>query len=268
MMRTTTEINRLITEELSRFAALQIAHIKTMDALYVEHLQSLVYELNRQSVDNRQETADNHPGDNMQKESDKLEAASQAKKLLASEFVIIDTETTGFKSDDEIIQIAIIDQTGATLLDSLVKPTKPILNSSIHGITDEMVKDAPPFSDLYVKITEALADKRLVSYNFDFDSRMIDQDRMRHGFGHLGYMSSLCVMELYAAFYGEWDSYHHSYRWQKLNSAVAAFGLKFDGKAHSALTDAKATLAVLKKMAEWFDEHTIQIKPKATESHC
>jgi hypothetical protein len=72
-------------------------------------------------------------------EKAKTAAAAWARVLLAEgDFVIFDTETTGFEDHDEIIQIGIVDHTGAVLLDQLIQPTQPILNTQYHGITDDL----------------------------------------------------------------------------------------------------------------------------------
>lgn len=174
---------------------------------------------------------------------------AQTAKSLLEGCVIFDLETTGFDSDDEIIQIAAIDQDGHVLLNQFIKPTVSIDNSQYHGITDEMVKDAPSFTDLYPQIKLALGGKVVLAYNYDYDSRMLDQVCRRHKLDRIAPIQSDCVMLLYADYYGEWDSFHGNNRWQKLNKAVARFGLEFDGKEHDALADAKMTLAVLRKMA-------------------
>lgn len=189
--------------------------------------------------------------------NDKLEAAKSAKQLTDGEFVIVDTETTGFSETDEIIQIAIINQDGHVLCNTFVKPTRPIPNSEYHGITDEMVKDAPTFADLYPQLHLALDGKVVVAYNYAYDSRMIEQDCSQHGLVRILSKGHECIMELYAAFYGEWNDYHGNYRWQKLHTAVMHFGLEFDGKEHDALADCKATLAVIRAMADWYDKQTI-----------
>jgi len=190
---------------------------------------------------------------------DKAVAAEWARDLLAGEFVILDTETTGFEEDDEIIQIGIIDHTGATVFESLVKPTKPITNSQYHGITDETVKDAPSFAAAYPAIRAALEHKRVIAYNAEYDWRMLRQAWERHGLAPIVAAPAVshCAMHQYAAFNGDWNSYHGNYRWVKLREALAAFGLKhedFGDAEHDAVTDAKATLALIKKMAEWRPE--------------
>ena len=62
--------------------------------------------------------------------------------------VFLDTETTGLDPDhDELLEIAIVDDSGEVLLDTLIKPStnNPVWPEAeaIHGIAPEMVADAP-----------------------------------------------------------------------------------------------------------------------------
>ncbi|MCW3664158.1 3'-5' exonuclease, partial [Burkholderia cenocepacia] len=59
-------------------------------------------------------------------------------------FILLDTETTGLDESAEIVEIAVIDDAGNVLLNTLVKPKHPIPNSAtaIHGITNAMVATA------------------------------------------------------------------------------------------------------------------------------
>jgi len=69
-------------------------------------------------------------------QKDKEAAAQWAKDLLEDgNFVVLDTETTSLK-DAAIVQIAIVDSAGETLLYSLVKPDREIEAKAqeIHGI--------------------------------------------------------------------------------------------------------------------------------------
>lgn len=190
--------------------------------------------------------------------TDKERAIRHAQDLMKRKFRVIDTETTGFTSNDEIIQIGVIDEAGATVFSSYVKPTKSITNTQYHGITDETVKDAPTFPEIYDRLSAALTGHLWVIYNAEYDSRMLSQVCRQHDLPVLGAAQIECVMLAYADYYGEWDSYRGSYKWQKLNQAVARFGLKYDGNEHDALVDCKATLDVLKKMAEVVEEKPAQ----------
>lgn len=175
-----------------------------------------------------------------------------AKELLADDFVILDTETTGLYSDAEVVQIAAIDKTGAVLLDSLVRPTQhiPAQATRIHGITDVMVVDAPTFEQMFDTLLMAIGGKRVVIYNMSFDVTMLHQTEQWHqmkrnaDWSCMGYdgWKALAVwedaMEPYSAYVGDWNAYHGNYRWQRL-----------PGGDHSALGDARATLAIIRKMA-------------------
>ena len=58
-----------------------------------------------------------------------------------------------------------------------------------------------------------------------------------------------CVMNRFAEFYGDWSEYHGNHRWQRLGVAAQYFGVPVEDE-HSALGDARLTLAVLKGMSE------------------
>ena len=188
---------------------------------------------------------------------DKSVAAQWAREMLDGEFVIFDTETTGVETTDEIIQIGIIDHTGAVIFESKIKPEQSIQNSQYHGITDDDVKDAPEFKAVYQQIADAMTGKLVLAYNYSYDRRMLEQVCRKHGLEMPVFGGNGCAMEMFAQFHGEWNSYHGNYRWQKLRDALASFGLKhedFGDAEHDAVTDAKATLAVIKKMAEFGSE--------------
>jgi len=97
--------------------------------------------------------------------------------LMRSDWVILDTETTGTFEFDEIVQVAILSSDGKTLLNMLVRPTQPIPldATAIHGITNDDVRDAPLFPEVYEKIQEIIQGKTLVIYNAQFDVRLIRQ---------------------------------------------------------------------------------------------
>lgn len=182
-------------------------------------------------------------------EKDKIDASEWARDLLDNPdtFVVLDTETTGLPQDDpEIVQFGLIDGYGNTLIDTLVKPNKaiPPKATSIHGITNEMVQDGMDFSTLLLKMLDHITDKRVIVYNVAYDYEVILRCLLRRNWGRLEAGQLLekagtweCAMLQYAAWYGDWNDYRQSYRWQKLQGD------------HSALGDCVATYNLLKKMA-------------------
>lgn len=167
------------------------------------------------------------------------------------DFLVLDTETTGLHRG-EICQIALIDHKGVVLLDSLVNPVNPIPMDAqrIHGITDDMVKDAPNWREIESLLYQMLAGRELVVYNATYDRKMMHQSREAWGLPKIEWTEVAtwyCAMLAYAEFRGDWNDYHGNYRWQKLTIAASQMGVDIVD-AHAALGDCRLTLAVLNKM--------------------
>lgn len=166
--------------------------------------------------------------------SKKDNAINWAKEVLSSpDYLILDTETTGLSLSDEIVQIGIINLKGEILMDSLIKPsiTIPPKASEIHGITDDMVKNAPTFSDVYTQIDNILKEKEIIIYNANFDIKMLGEACRRierFPFDIKG--RSHCAMQIYADYCG-------SSKWLPLNGG------------HQAIADCLAVLNLINKMA-------------------
>lgn len=162
-------------------------------------------------------------------------------------FVVLDTETTGLGMG-EICQIAIVDHQANVLLDTLVKTHNriPAEATAIHGITDDMVAEAPTWVDVREVVHELTDSKLVIVYNQAYDVRLMAQsDRMWNlePFEYRKHAHFECAMEAFAEYYGVWNDYHSNYRWQTLTTAAAHVGYEFNA-AHTALADCKATLAV------------------------
>jgi DNA polymerase III subunit epsilon len=173
------------------------------------------------------------------------------KKILCDDYLILDTETTGL-GPGEIIQIAIIDQTGQSLLNTFVKPVDPIPTeaTSIHGITSELCEFAPTWAVVREQVLSIIANKNLLVYNANFDRKMMHFSDEAAGLEYFNYREHAnwaCVMQAYAERrkvpgpYGGW-------RWHKLTEATAHEGKKVSN-AHSALGDCLMTLELCKVMA-------------------
>lgn len=201
-------------------------------------------------------------------------AAGWARKVLDDpDCVVLDTETTGLHDGARVVEIAVLGIDGGVLLDSLVNPQVPIPAEAtrVHGITDEMVKGAPTFSDLLVRLTGALINRKIVVYNRDFDkrrlavelhrhysARWVNLEKPRHGRRRIHPQARAwlaaqvwedCAMQAYAEWYGDWRWDYEArddeplyrqgdYRWQKL-----------PGAGHRAAGDCRAVIDVLKEMA-------------------
>jgi DNA polymerase III subunit epsilon len=181
---------------------------------------------------------------------DKEKIQDWAKSLFRlPNFYIIDTETTGVGKSDEAIQIGIIDKHGKTVIDTLVKPTRPVSAgaSAVNGISNSMLADAPTFDELYVKLSSVLAASVLVAYNMEFDWRILQQTSAKYGLPLFNVKTKHCAMIQYAQYYGMWSISKQQYSWQKLSNACTQQKIAVVD-AHSALGDVRMTLALMEKM--------------------
>jgi DNA polymerase-3 subunit epsilon len=181
----------------------------------------------------------NHPNPNHQRDS-----IAWAKSVLEQpeRYVILDTETTGVTSFDEVIQIGVIDPLGTVLLDHLVKPARKKQISSeamaIHRITMAMLANKPLYSQIAGMLESVVRGRTVITYNAEFDRRLLMQSAEFAG-GFVPPEPWECAMLQYSQFVGDWDTYRNAYRWQKLW-----------GGDHTAVGDCRATLARITEMAE------------------
>ena len=170
------------------------------------------------------------------------------------ETLILDTETTGLDVHDEVIQLGIVDMHGNVLLDTLVRPTTPIAPEAraIHGITDEVLAQAPSFSHLYETIAALLGNRSVLAYHADFDRRILAQTCAKYGLPPLEVAAWDCVMERYASFWGERSRSGHD-KPQSLSTACMQQGIEVHGN-HEAVKDCLLTLELIKAVAVAEDE--------------
>ena len=173
--------------------------------------------------------------------------------LLAWDFLVLDTETTGLKDWDEICQIGIIDCAGTVRLDQLVQPQRKIAKEAtkIHGISDEMVAEAPSWKQVRERVINIISGQHIIVYNAIYDRRMMHQSDRAQSLSEIEYKHLAkfsCAMIPFAEIYGEWNDYRGNYRWQTLTTALGYYGLTKPLDAHTALTDCRSTLAVLGEM--------------------
>lgn len=95
--------------------------------------------------------------------------------------IVVDLETTGLDyANEKIIEFAGLKLVDGEIVDefeTLINPEQHIRHSSmnIHGITEEMVADAPKTADIFPKILEFMGDYPLVAHNSIFDHNFLNQ---------------------------------------------------------------------------------------------
>jgi len=161
---------------------------------------------------------------------------------LTHPLAIIDLETTGINfGSDRIVEIAIVKimPDGKKLVKrKLLNPEMPISAGSIdiHGITNEMVKDAPTFKQVANELKQFLDNCDLAGYNSNrFDIPMLAEEFLRIGMEFDGKGRKLLDVQ----------KIFHMMEQRTLGAAYRFYCNKELEGAHGAEVDATATWEVL-----------------------
>ena len=185
-----------------------------------------------------------------------MTATEKARLWLGQDPLVFDTETTGLGNSDEIVQIAVITVEGEPLLDTLVRPTRPIPAQviRIHGITDADVRLAPTGAEVCAELARILDGRLVCSYSAPFDSRLLEQTAAAWQAPAASFRAE-CVMRLYADYAAQWDARwaaergsRGANRWFNLGMAARQCGLG-PFREHHALSDARITAQILRHVA-------------------
>ena len=93
--------------------------------------------------------------------------------------VYVDVETTGLNPHtDEIVQIAVVGFNGVAELYTYVRPVAHTSwddAQQIHGISPEMVQEAPTLEDLAPRLRELFRNRIFAAYNAQFDASFLSR---------------------------------------------------------------------------------------------
>jgi DNA polymerase-3 subunit epsilon len=159
--------------------------------------------------------------------------------------VILDTETSGLGKQDQIVEITILDgRTGLTLLDTLVKPSCRINKhaAAVHGIDDDMIKDAPTWPEIHDLVFRLLKGMTMVAYQSEFDLRMIKQTCKAYDLVAPEFETECAMRWLHSYLVTPKDP---KMKWIKLTKAAELYNVEPKGVAHRALCDTIMTRDVI-----------------------
>lgn len=186
----------------------------------------------------------------------KDKAKQWAQERLADQnTVIIDLESTGLLKEDpetEIAQICILNIQGRPLFSMLLKPSQPMADRviDIHKITNEQVINQPIFPQVAKMIAFVLKDKHVVSWNMDFDWKLLMHMFKKYEQETPKIAGASCAMDRYSEWSGEWNSKKQGFKWQRLPNFLGE-------ETHDAQVDCRNALKAMQKMAGLFNEEAL-----------
>jgi DNA polymerase-3 subunit epsilon len=183
----------------------------------------------------------------MELKSPRARAIGWAREHIDQGFVVISVQTTGLR-DPEPIEIAVVDARQGLLMDTRVRPTKPIEPGAtqVNGLTDADVANAPLFADVYTALAVILADQHLVNYGARFHREVIETACQRNGCPAIhAHWSD--AMHVYACFYGAWNDHRQDFSSRSLANACVDLGIDPPGK--SAVSKCYAIIGLIANLA-------------------
>ena len=158
-------------------------------------------------------------------------------------YVVVDVETSGLYADrgDRIIEIAAHRTAGdGHVLESwstLINPQNGEVGlTSLHGVTAEMVKNAPTFAQILPELQSFMADAVFVAHHAVFDASFIDAEARRAGV-NMSVTPGLCTYWLSR-------TVMHDMAKHKLGMLAERFGIN-NSLEHSASADAQVVVELL-----------------------
>lgn len=107
-------------------------------------------------------------------------------------YVVLDTETTGFKPAEghRIVEIGAVElhgfQQGAQY-QQYINPERdvPVASFQVHGLSEKFLKNKPLFAEVVHEFLQFIGDATLLIHNSDFDMNFINHHLAELGFPHL-----------------------------------------------------------------------------------
>lgn len=174
-----------------------------------------------------------------------------------------DLETTGTSTiTDRVVQIAVHKYFPDGTVEKKVKlinPEMPIPKdaSAIHGITDEMVKDKPPFKCISKALLQYMTDCDFAGYNLlRFDVPMLVEEFLRAGLEHP--FDDARIIDAYNIFCKKEP--------RTLTGAVKFYCNRVMENAHDANIDVEETANVLEAQLQHYEDLSLNIDELASFS--
>ena len=181
---------------------------------------------------------------------------NQTFNLLEQEYVVFDTETTGFYAgNDQMIEIGAVKIKNGEItdrFDELIDPKRPLPKkiTELTFITDDMLKGCPSEEEITRKFLDWVGDLPLVAHNAKFDISFMKAACQKYNFPEFN-QTVLDTMSIARMLYPNWPNH-------KLQTLTKNLDVPWDeDKHHRADYDAEGTAIAFYKMAKVLESQNI-----------
>lgn len=175
-----------------------------------------------------------------------------ARKLLETDFVVFDLETTGAKCPPcrvtEIGAYRIEQGTIVSEFQTLINPETPIppFITGLTGISDSMVRNAPKFGEIAMNFLEFIGDAVLVAHNAHFDIRFLNHEIGRVYDNYRVANPHLCTVQLSRKLLPQIENH-------RLHTVADYYSINIKNR-HRAADDAHATAKIFVNLLQQMRE--------------
>lgn len=176
--------------------------------------------------------------------------------LESGNVMVLDTETTGLSVNDEIVELAVLDQWGRAHIDNLVNPCQliPPEAAAIHKITTGLARAQGKKWSQCAKSLDELSDYFFIMFNSPFDLLMIEQTNVIHKTPTNTDLAgnTIDLMELANRHFiksAEWCQQRSQFKRLSLKACCLLAGIDYPENAHQALIDCQLTLELMQFIA-------------------
>ncbi|MCX4253937.1 MAG: PolC-type DNA polymerase III [Bacilli bacterium] len=185
--------------------------------------------------------------------------------LLNQEYVVFDTETTGFYvGSDQMIEIGAVKIKGGEVIDrfdEFIDPHRPLPSkiTELTSITDEMLAGHDNEEEVTKRFLAWTGELPMVAHNAKFDIGFISAACSKYNLGEFS-NTVLDTMSMARMLHPEWPNH-------KLTTLVRRYKIEWDEDAHHrADYDAEGTAHAFYKMCEELDARNIETTTKLFNS--
>jgi DNA polymerase III epsilon subunit-like protein len=184
-----------------------------------------------------------------------LDVQIEARNILQMNPLFMHSKNTGAAEHAEVVEIAILDSAGKPLIDALVKPKRHIRLDATeeHGITDDMVENAPKWTEVLPEIEETLAHKKVCVYDLNNEVLVLQNSyQNNHNRWALDADNFFNIMDLFSRYRNVRDPHSGALECYTLEEAARALGIDIEIIAYRrAHEDAWLIRAILIAIAGW-----------------
>ena len=185
--------------------------------------------------------------------------------LLETEFVVFDTETTGFTPyTDQMIEIGAVKIKNGEItgrFDELINPGRKLPRKIVEltNITDEMLSDKDTEENVVKRFMEFIKDAPLVAHNAKFDIGFISASYNKYNLGEFT-NTVIDTMSMARLLYPNWKNH-------KLSTLVKQLEVPWDEDSHHRGDyDSEGTAIAFYKMCKTLDNRNIETTTKLYNS--